>query len=75
MMRNLKSNIRLVLLLCLVSFLLGSSTYVKEKNIFFENGKLKFGSDKESGALLVFEDVLNTHEYFKKNISPFSNLI
>ncbi len=39
----------------------------KDKNVYIENGKIKLGFDKSTGAFLVYTDLVNSHEFLDEN--------
>jgi len=72
-MKTLKDRILLLLFLCLMSFFLpGCNHSPEEQIVYIENGKLKLGFDRNTGAFLVFRDIVNSHEYLDTNIIPGS---
>jgi hypothetical protein len=64
---RINGSFHLILSLCLVICALpcchGDDS---EKNIYIENGKIMLGFNKQSGALIAFRDLVNSHDYLNK---------
>lgn len=43
-----------------------------EQIVYLENGKIKLGFDSNNGKFLVFQDLVNSHEFLDQNIIPGS---
>ena len=71
-MKILKDRI-LLLFLCLISFSLSCCNHSPAGQIVsVENGKINLGFDRNTGAFLVFRDLVNSHEFLDTNIIPGS---
>lgn len=62
-MKTARVSLRIVLGLCLMTTLLSCNKKEEEGNLVIDNGKLKLGFNKDNGALLVFQDVINNYEF------------
>lgn len=72
-MKTKKNRILNIIFLCLISFLLfGCNHSPAERIVSIENGKIKLGFDRNTGAFLVFRDLVNSHEFLDTNIIPGS---
>ncbi len=70
---TLKARILLAMFICFICFSLSGCKYGHDgKIITLENGKIELGFDRETGALIVFNDLINTHEYLDTNVKPGS---
>ena len=68
-MKTAKNLILLQLLLCLIIVTLSScNIWSKGQIVYIENAKIKLGFDKNTGSFLVFQDLVNSHEFLDTNI-------
>jgi len=73
-MKTVKNRILFVLLLCLIQVFLSKLTIIAcnnrlaEQIVSIENGKIKLGFDRDTGAFLVFRDLVNSQELLDRNI-------
>ena len=72
-MKNVKSVFLLLIFFGIIIFILPAcNTESEGQVVYLENGKLKLGFDKNTGTLLVFEDLINSHEFLETNITHCS---
>jgi Domain of unknown function (DUF6259) len=72
-MKTFKEKIIYLFFLGIFSFFLtGCNNGPEGEIIFLENDKMELGFDKKTGSLIVFKDIVNSHNYLDENTSPES---
>ena len=69
-MRTSLNRIPFLIFLCLITFYLsGCEQKSSEQIVSIKNSKMELGFDKNAGALLLFRDLVNSHEFLETTSS------
>jgi hypothetical protein len=62
-MKSIKSIITLAFLFCLAATSISCSNNSEENTVFIDNGQIRLGFNKNTGAFTDFRDLVNSHDY------------